>query len=266
MTPAEFRDEFDVFYNNVTSNQAPGLDAYEISVILKRAIDDVIKGYFNPRGNKIMEGYDDSDKRQMDFYSLNSVLTIDKQDIKYGDNDSFVGDRGFIVTVKSKDILLVVNEVAIASDAYVKQSKRLSVIPIKYEDYNLLTSKPFARPNKNQAWRILNADGSNKKIEVVLNPNWILDKYIIRYVRKPKPIIIPGITDNELIKGLVGDFETTPRYSDITENGYATDVDSILHYDILKRAVEIAKAAYIGDLGNQISLGQNSQTELGIPR
>lgn len=32
----EFSDEFDVLYNNISSNQAPGLDEYEKSLFLTR--------------------------------------------------------------------------------------------------------------------------------------------------------------------------------------------------------------------------------------
>lgn len=37
MTLQEFSDEFDVLYNNIMSNQAPGLDEYEKSVFLTKA-------------------------------------------------------------------------------------------------------------------------------------------------------------------------------------------------------------------------------------
>lgn len=33
----EFSDEFDVLFNNISSNQAPGLDQYEKSLFLTRA-------------------------------------------------------------------------------------------------------------------------------------------------------------------------------------------------------------------------------------
>lgn len=33
----EFSNEFDVLYNNISSNQAPGLDQYEKSVFFTRA-------------------------------------------------------------------------------------------------------------------------------------------------------------------------------------------------------------------------------------
>ena len=34
MTNQEFSNEFDILYNNVVGNQAPGLDTYEKSVFL----------------------------------------------------------------------------------------------------------------------------------------------------------------------------------------------------------------------------------------
>jgi hypothetical protein len=49
----EFSSEFDVLYNNITSNQAPGLDEYEKSLFLTRAQDEVLKSYFNPKTNKV---------------------------------------------------------------------------------------------------------------------------------------------------------------------------------------------------------------------
>ena len=52
MTLQEFSNEFDDLYNNVMSNSAPGLDEYEKSVFLTKAQDEVIKNYFNPKGNK----------------------------------------------------------------------------------------------------------------------------------------------------------------------------------------------------------------------
>ena len=43
-----------------------------------------------------------------------------------------------------------------------------------------------------------------------------------------------------------------------------TGDDHIIHEEILQRAVELAKAAYIGDLTSQVSLGQVSGTNMGV--
>lgn len=37
MELSEFSNEFDVHYNSITSNQAPGLDEYEKSVMLTKS-------------------------------------------------------------------------------------------------------------------------------------------------------------------------------------------------------------------------------------
>ena len=70
MTNEEFSNEFDVLYNSITSNQAPGLDEYEKSVFLTKAQDEIILQYFNPKGNKFQEGFDSTRKRQIDFKNL----------------------------------------------------------------------------------------------------------------------------------------------------------------------------------------------------
>lgn len=81
----EFSNEFDVLYNNITSNQAPGLDEYEKSVFLTKAQDEIVKAYFNPKTNKVQEGFDGNEKRQIDFsmimrskvYQKITVSTVD---------------------------------------------------------------------------------------------------------------------------------------------------------------------------------------------
>ena len=42
MTCEEFSREFDILYNNITSNQAPGLNEYEKSVFLTQAQESII--------------------------------------------------------------------------------------------------------------------------------------------------------------------------------------------------------------------------------
>ena len=70
MNVNEFSLQFDVLYNNIMDNDAPGLDEYEKSVFLTKAQEEILKNYFNPKGNKYQEGFDDSEKRQIDFSNL----------------------------------------------------------------------------------------------------------------------------------------------------------------------------------------------------
>ena len=82
---------FDVLYNNITSNQAPGLNAYEKSVFLTKGQDEILKNYFNPKskGNNTQEGFDGSVKRQVDFSMLTTVATTSATSYTY----SLVSDK-----------------------------------------------------------------------------------------------------------------------------------------------------------------------------
>lgn len=85
MSVEEMDNMFDVLYNNITSNQAPGLNAYEKSVFLTKGQDEIMKNYFNPKskGNNTQEGFDGSAKRQVDFSMLTTVATTSSTTYSY---------------------------------------------------------------------------------------------------------------------------------------------------------------------------------------
>lgn len=49
MSNTEFSNQFDILYNNIMSNAAPGLSEYEKSVFLTQAQRDIIIGVYNGR-------------------------------------------------------------------------------------------------------------------------------------------------------------------------------------------------------------------------
>ena len=104
----------------------------------------------------------------------------------------------------------------------------LQVVPVKFDEYSRLMCKPYKRPLKYQAWRLINNDVVNKA-DIVVGPSDTLTKYTIRYVRRPNPIIVSDL-DGLSIEGK----------STATE----CELDPILHEEILQRAVELAKIAW----------------------
>jgi len=260
MTNQEFSNQFDLLYNNIMSNQAPGIDEYEKSVFLTKAQDEVLKAYFNPKGNKFIEGFDDSAKRQIDFSNIMKISNSTGSDspASFGTAEFDPHTNSKSVTLPN-DILVIVNESLTVKrgTSYIT----LRVLPINYQEYDRLTSKPFKRPLNYQAWRLINSSTTSnntttRKCDLVIGPADTIDntsssKYSIRYVRKPSPIILVNLSSEGL-----------------SINGVSTEtsceLDEILHQEILQRAVELAKAAYTGDLNSQITLGQTSETNMGI--
>lgn len=320
MTTQEFSNEFDVLYNNIMSNQAPGLNEYEKSVFLTKAQDEVIKNHFNPKSNPKQEGFDDSIKRQADFSSL--IFSKKLSPITLNSYSKL--HPGSAVFTLSSDILLIINE-----SIKLSSGELLSVIPVSYIELTNLLLKPYKYPPKTQAWRYLN----NAEKSSIVNGNggyedWIVveetikgvdyDKvtigavgsetilydlknniigkkriyisskddsaktyveqiqtcakkntdlvsgelvteivtaystsscdYVIRYIKRPNPIILTDLDDN---------------YAGLTIMGKSTvtecELDSSLHIEILQRAVELAKAAYLGDVSSTVELGQRSE-------
>ncbi len=309
MTNPELSNEFDVLYNSITSNQAPGLDEYEKSVFLTKAQDEVVKSYFNPRSNKTQEGFDGNEKRQIDFSMImrslayrslrvaekasdpptenlpESIDTMGQlmpfiqgtgtnlyiaEDVvsKINQNNMRISTEGAVAVAHwihpfvpsffdmrentesvalESDIMMFVNEYVEVERNEV--ATRLTVLPINYTEYSRLMSKPYKRPLKNQAWRLLDNSEGIKKAELVVGPTDSITKYVIRYVKRPRAI--------RLI-----DFEGVTIDGGSTEQ--SCELDPILHEEILQRAVELAKAAYSGDLQSQVALGNASQTNIGF--
>lgn len=325
MTLTEFSNQFDVLYNNITSNQAPGLNEYEKSVFLTKAQNEIVKNYFtaNSKGNNIGQGFDDSAKRQADFSCLmktahcdlnsnpgsssryiyaftynnfspattinssGSVYAINNGEIvepynhpipasKYtitsvdAWNDVIVGtgsgvevefhglysrihyveggaDNSISVSQVQIDVLSVDNRIDPRSSLYIfpdsvfivinealytSDGSILQVVPLRYDEYLRLMSKPFKRPLKNQAWRLINSGTSVndvKNAEIITNLGVSISTYMIRYIRKPEPIILANLD------GLTIEGKGTPS---------ECELDTVLHEDILQRAVELAKVAW----------------------
>lgn len=68
----QMSNEMDVLYNNITSNQAAGLNEYEKSIFLTKAQNELIKNLFQKesKGNTVQKGFDDTPIRQTDFKNL----------------------------------------------------------------------------------------------------------------------------------------------------------------------------------------------------
>lgn len=154
MTTQEFSDQFDILYNNIGSDQAPGIDEYEKSVFLTKAEKQLVREYFERTLNRAQVGFDDSIKRQYDFSSL--IKTSKLYDITHHwNNDNLsLGQDTFnldgIPFVLPLDYYLTVNELITDNN-----NNKYCVLPLTYEEYQLRQSKPFPFPNKREAWRII---------------------------------------------------------------------------------------------------------------
>lgn len=287
MTAKEFSDQFDVLYNNITSNQAPGLNEYEKSVFLTKAQDEIIKNYFLPQSNAKQAGYDGNAKRQADFSMLMRTASLNSisQTSNPGSGDVLIYqiDPRSKVFELPEDVFLIINEAAHLQKHYTSGYHGSNsgwstyfirqIIPLTYDEYMRLMSKPYKNPLKNQAWKLIVSNSSlaydsttnAPAIELILtntDRNWlnIYDEeeemyprvlYVIRYIKKPMPIILTNIDDlgDDLTIGGYNGNNTDDNKPNSTfyTDGKCCELDDSIHEEILQRAVELAKIAWAGN-------------------
>lgn len=256
MTTTEMSRRFDIFYNNIASNQAPGLNSYEKSVILTKAQDDLVKERYSPF-NDTKKGFESSENRRVELkelikpYSSSEVYV--KEDIEIDDNSLFVEIPTDVYYILQEEVTL-----SKATTASVKSGtttstgvdcitgKKVKVIPTTHDEYSTAKNNPFRKPNKRKVWRMdiqsETTTDSRTDIDVVAPLVEIISiysftKYKMRYLQKPSPIVLETFANNSEYDGL-----------NISVEGVIVNTPCKLSEEIqgniIDRAVELAILGY----------------------
>lgn len=284
MTTQEFSNTFDTLLNSYNTQAQFGeqaskreivLDEYEKSVLLTQAQDIIVKSYFDGSLNQQGQGFDDSNRRQMDFSSLIKIAELNPLDTNETEIQTF-DDRGIVYQLPRKvidgvevegttDVLFILNEkltqVCTKGQKKIEQwRKDFVIVPISYKEYDREMSKPYAQPLKKQAWRLFQNQATGFDINSELIPRFNVKEetssgteptyksfvYKIRYVKRPQPIVLEDLPNDLEIDG-------------VTKES-ACELNPIIHTDILNKAVELAVATRGGGSYSQaVGTPNNSQ-------
>ena len=252
MTTTEFSNEFDIRYDNA-SKGAPGLDLYEKSVFLTTAQDQIVKEAYSggtPSGN----GFEGSEirRRQLSELVRDYKVTNPLSDFSSANTpaENLISTSQFFGL--PTDLMYIVLEKAkLKSTDPCLNNKVVTVIPVTHDEFLAQQDNPFRKPNSNKAWRLdLFRLGSGQKAELFAPAE--IAEYQIRYVKRPRPIILANFESEEELMGLglTVDSENVARTSELN-----TEV----HRDIVSRAVELAILAYReNNLSNNMNTNKNS--------
>ena len=121
--------------------------------------------------------------------------------------------------------------------------KELQVKHVKEDELTRLFSKPYKEPFKGQAYKIDNST-TTKTYEIIVGRAGINDNYTlhIRYVRVPSPIILTNFEEYEKVLGIEDGYLILRGERTVSE----CELDTLIHDEILDRAVNLAKVAYEG--------------------
>lgn len=228
-TVDEWSQEFDLLYNNITSNKAPGIEEYEKSVFLTRAQNSVVIALY--RGS-LGDAFEVTE--EVTAYLGSLVKQADCAPVTTGEaSEQKLSDKSYIYK-NPKDLLFRTWEGCkiTVSDC---GSMDAAVEPITQDEYWKTIRNPFRKPNSRKVLRLSFADefennDPNKFTYSELISDYPIETYTVRYLAKPNPIILVPLTGGLSIDGKT--------------EAAACELNEALHYTILAEAVKMAKAVW----------------------
>lgn len=220
MTTQEFSLEFDLMYNNISSNQAPGLSEYEKSLFLTQAQEALVLDIY-------------SGKLGSSFESTEEVTDYLSPLVKQATYTTKVEGKGLdsrsVFFNIDTDIWFKTGEKAIIKGDSLKcgnsTEREVDVVPVTQDTLYRTKNSPFRGPNER---RILRLDCEANKVELI--SKYPIESYTIRYLSKPEPIILDNLPEGLTINDI-----STPQ---------TCKLSSAIHRAILIRAVSIAKSVW----------------------
>ncbi len=237
MTAEEMSYEFDVLYDKITNFDAPGYEPREKSTFLTKAQQELV--FAIEAGN----AYNEHRNRIMDVLKTSGDLTPTSSGIY---TNSFWAD--------APEMIAVVNEVATLTPAqahfyYGQTLTNVRVKPVDDDYYHLNLNNPFKKPSHKLVWRMSygeDASGWVSKLLYIIGADLALTSVKVMYFRKPSPIIIQdasystGSIDGEALSGY-------------TASELPSELNTIIHREIVDRAVKLAYKALQDEKGFQLS-------------
>ena len=229
MTCEEFSLEFDLLYNNIMSNKAPGLSGYEKSLFLTQAQESIVLDIYSGK-------YGDSFERTEETKSYLNILIKQKEyeGIDRTDENSMKSEgdkldtRSVFITLP-EDLWFRTGETAtIIDDSYkchLNNLREVTILPVTQDTFVRTKRSPFRGPNEK---RILRLDSTNRQVELI--SNYEIHSYTIRYLSRPEPIILV-----QLPQGLTIGGKASPQ---------TCLLNTAIHRAILSKAVLIAKSSW----------------------
>lgn len=224
MTTQEFSDAFDTLvssyrrfkdFDNKEILDSIEFNEYEKSYFLTKAQDELVIALYNGR-NVSGESFESTEELRR--YLSNLVKEARLQPI--------TNTSGLVIGIGSnskfftlpQDLWYITYEAVDIDSARCSALSPMDVYPVTQDDYNKTKRNPFRGANDRRALRLDLSDGV---IEIVCK--YIVKDYYVRYLRKPKPIILVNMPNNLTIDGVGKKSEC--------------ELHEALHQRILERAV-----------------------------
>lgn len=227
MTAAEMKLEFLRSYDKIASLAAPGYTNNEISSILSRAQERIVKQRIHPKGNKYQESFEETEKRRKELQALLSPSTNSDGTIKTAVSTNQEGkiNTNSIFYDLPDDLWLPIVEWLITDDEC-HSNKKIDVI--SHDEYWAAIDNPFKKPNVRKAWRLdAHPYDDKQRHEIVTDGNYDITEYHVRYIEKLTDIVVSDTAPvdcklNSMFHREIIDEAVSIALEEVQQNRYST--------------------------------------------
>lgn len=218
MTNKEFSDGFSTLLNSFGITPNITLDEYEKSTFLTNAQEQLIIDIYSGRNIIYNKSFEQTEEIRR--YLSNLVET-------YETSTKVTGKLGLskdsVFFEIPQDTWFITYEVVFLKDSRLGclDGIEASVVPLPQDDLYRAKDNPFRGPSKD---RVLRLDIKSDLAELISKYN--VDKYLMRYISQPTPIILVDLPDGLSISGVSTESEC--------------ELNPVVHRAILERAVQLA--------------------------
>lgn len=200
--------QFNLLWNNIMSNQAPGLTDYEISQFLTQAEKSIVIALYN---GTAVDSFEETEEVTDYLAPLVRQVTMDSET---EDNVPHIvsGSQVFKIDESNGRLLARTYEsCTLAGFSCGDPTRQIVVVPVTQDEYWRTSRDPFRGPNARRVLRLAydkyNApDGAenssvSKYSELICANGYTVQSYTVRYIAFPPPIIISDLAYNLTIDG-----------------------------------------------------------------
>lgn len=216
--------EFDILYNNISSNQAPGLNLLEKSTFLTQGKEDVVKQLYSGNAGPFEQTEEVSQYLRtlvkQENYTVQEIPNV--KGIQY--NFDLQPDCWVIVYEQAEVLIDGCSE-----------NTHIVVKPIAHDDFAKMMDDPFRKPDRRNIYRMLIGNTAqlfaDKSVKIV--------EYNMRYLINPGKVYLDNFTTNV---PNCWKFPQGANWSEYKEN--PLQMPEGVHRLVLLRAVQLAKSAW----------------------
>lgn len=205
-TSEEWSVNFDILYNNISSNQAPGLTEYEKSVFLTQAQEAVILDLYKGTSGDAFETTEEVTRY------LSSLVKTHKFDNVNNASNTVAGNKQYNISTSALNDLWFITYQA-GSITVDDNTRDVIVVPSRQDSLYKDLNNPFKGPNKNKVLEI------SEEGNIILYSKYPINAFYIKYLKRPNNIDLESVSFN-------------------------VEIPESLHNQVLYKAVQLAKAVW----------------------